>query len=91
MKIYVNLGYCIAIYVTPTPFTRCVQKVGQSVTFCNMVSHLITKDVVMELGYIERAVCFSIPSDTTQISKVTGFGLLTDHHKTYEYIQERVK
>jgi hypothetical protein len=43
----------------------------------------------MELGYIERAVCFSIPSDTTQISKVTGFGLLTDHHQTY--VQERVK
>jgi len=54
-----------------------------------MISHLKTKDVVFALGYTERAVCFSIPSDTTQTSKVTGFGLFTGHHQTY--VQEHVK
>jgi len=57
--------------------------------FCNMISHSINTEVVIALGYIERAVCFSIPSDTTHTSKITGFGLFTGHHPTYA--QEHVK
>jgi hypothetical protein len=62
----------------------------QSITFCNMISHSISKDIVIALGYTERAVCFSIPSDTTQTSMVTGFGLFTGHHQTcvQEYMKE---
>ena len=87
VKAYVHLRDCLAIYVTGALFMRCVHKKANHDVF--NISHSITKDVVMALGYTERAVCFSIPFDTTQTSKVTGFVLFTGHHQTY--VQEHVK
>jgi hypothetical protein len=53
-----------------------------------MISLLITKDVVIALGYTERADCFSIPSDNTNFQR-NWFRPIYGHRQTY--VQEHVK